>query len=33
MAQHPDKFVGGDMLWRGHIYSPLPFVRSLWGTA
>ena len=20
------------MLWRGRIYSPLPFVRSLWGT-
>src|SRR4029079_7927023 len=39
---HPDKFVGGDMLWRGRIYSPLPFVRALyrdclntgaWGTA
>src|SRR5581483_724342 len=22
----------GRMLWRGRIYSPLPFVRSLWGT-
>ncbi|MEZ5419270.1 MAG: glycosyltransferase [Vicinamibacterales bacterium] len=41
-AHHPEKFVGGRMLWRGHIYSPLPFVRSLsgrrvnagpWGTA
>ncbi len=41
-AHHPEKFVGGQMLWRGHIYSPLPFVRSLsgrrvntglWGTA
>lgn len=29
---HPDKFVGGHMLWRGHIYSPLPFIRSLSGT-
>jgi GT2 family glycosyltransferase/sugar lactone lactonase YvrE len=41
-AHHPEKFIGGQMLWRGHIYSPLPFVRSLsgrrvntgvWGTA
>ncbi len=40
--KHPHKFVGGDMLWRGRIYSPLPFVRALyrarlntgtWGTA
>jgi O-antigen biosynthesis protein len=40
--KHPDKFVGGDMLWRGRIYSALPFVRGLyrerlntgsWGTA
>ena len=40
--KHPDKFIGGDMLWRGRIYSPLPFVRALyrdrlntgtWGTA
>lgn len=39
---HPDKFQGRHMLWRGRIYSPLPFVRSLtrarinaglWGTA
>ena len=30
-AHHPEKFVGGQMLWRGHIYSPLPFVRSLSG--
>jgi GT2 family glycosyltransferase len=39
---HPDKFAGRHMLWRGRIYSPLPFVRSLtrprvnagvWGTA
>src|SRR5438046_2754741 len=42
MAHHPEKFLDGDMLWRGRIYSPLPFVRSLsgerinagvWGTA
>lgn len=41
-AHHPEKFVRGTMLWRGRIYSPLPFVRSLsgrrintgtWGTA
>ena len=32
MAHHPDKFLDGRMLWRGHIYSPLPFVRSLWST-
>ncbi|HEY7054897.1 MAG TPA: glycosyltransferase, partial [Vicinamibacterales bacterium] len=40
--KHPDKFIGGDMLWRGRIYSSLPFVRALyrdrlntgtWGTA
>ena len=39
---HPDKFEGRHVLWRGRIYSPLPFVRSLtrprvnagvWGTA
>jgi GT2 family glycosyltransferase len=39
---HPDKFVGGRIKWHGHIYSPLPFIRSLttmrvnagtWGTA
>jgi O-antigen biosynthesis protein len=39
---HPDKFVGSRILWRGHVYSPLPFVRALfdtcvnagpWGTA
>jgi GT2 family glycosyltransferase len=29
---HPDKFVGSRILWRGHVYSPLPFVRSLFGT-
>ena len=41
-AHHPEKFVRGNMLWRGRIYSSLPFVRSLsgrrintgvWGTA
>jgi GT2 family glycosyltransferase len=26
---HPDKFEGRHVLWRGRIYSPLPFVRSL----
>jgi GT2 family glycosyltransferase/DNA-binding beta-propeller fold protein YncE len=30
MAHHPEKFLDGQMLWRGRIYSPLPFVRSLW---
>jgi GT2 family glycosyltransferase len=39
---HPDKFEGRHVLWRGRIYSPLPFVRSLtrrrvnaglWGSA
>jgi hypothetical protein len=29
---HPDKFVGSQIRWRGHVYSPLPFVRSLFGT-
>jgi O-antigen biosynthesis protein len=32
MAHHPDKFLDGRMLWRGRIYSPLPFIRSLSGT-
>ena len=41
-AHHPEKFVHGNMLWHGRIYSPLPFIRSLskfrvnsgtWGTA
>ena len=41
-AHHPEKFVHGQMLWRGHIYSPLPFLKALgarrvntgvWGTA
>jgi len=30
-AHHPEKFVGGQMLWRGRIYSPLPFVGALSG--
>ncbi len=32
MAHHPEKFLDGQMLWHGRIYSPLPFVRSLWAT-
>jgi O-antigen biosynthesis protein len=41
-AHHPEKFVHGTMLWRGRLYSSLPFIRSLsqhrinsgvWGTA
>ena len=28
---HPDKFMGSRIQWRGHVYSPLPFVRSLFG--
>ena len=32
MAHHPEKFLDGHMLWRGRIYSPLPFIRSLNGT-
>ena len=41
-ALHPAKFVGRGAIWRGHIYSALPFVRSLrqskvnvgvWGSA
>jgi sugar lactone lactonase YvrE len=41
-AHHPEKFIKGQMLWRGRIYSPLPFIRSftgqrintgVWGTA
>jgi GT2 family glycosyltransferase/sugar lactone lactonase YvrE len=32
MAHHPEKFLDGRMLWHGRIYSPLPFVRSFWGT-
>src|SRR5215510_1056057 len=29
MQIHPEKFVRGRVAWRGHIYSPLPFIRSL----
>jgi glycosyltransferase involved in cell wall biosynthesis len=29
MREHPDKFARGRIDWNGHIYSPLPFVRSL----
>jgi O-antigen biosynthesis protein len=29
MREHPDKCVGGRITWNGHIYSPLPFIRSL----
>jgi GT2 family glycosyltransferase len=28
-SEHPDKFVRGRIDWQGHIYSPLPFLRSL----
>ena len=29
MDQHPEKFSSGHIAWRGHIYSPLPFVKSI----
>lgn len=29
---HPNKFVGSNIQWHGHVYSSLPFVRSLFGT-
>jgi glycosyltransferase involved in cell wall biosynthesis len=29
MREHPEQFAGGRINWRGHIYSPLPFIRSL----
>jgi GT2 family glycosyltransferase len=32
MDEHPDKFIGGRIDWRGCIYSPLPFLRSLQST-
>lgn len=41
-AHHPEKFLGGQMVWRGRIYSPLPFSSTaaerrvntgVWGTA
>ena len=28
MRSHPEQFVRGRMAWRGHIYSPLPLIRS-----
>lgn len=27
--EHPEKFIGDRIAWRGHLYSPLPFIRSL----
>jgi len=41
-AHHPEKFLGGQMVWGGWIYSPLPFLQGaaerrvntgVWGTA
>ena len=41
-AHHPEKFLAGQMVWRGRIYSPLPFLctaaerrvnTGVWGTA
>jgi len=41
-AHHPEKFLGGRMVWHGHIYGPLPFRGTaaerrvntgVWGTA
>jgi GT2 family glycosyltransferase len=32
MREHPDKFSAGRIAWRGHIYSPLPFIRALSAT-
>ena len=41
-AHHPEKFLGGQMVWRGRIYGPLPFIGTVaerrvntgvWGTA
>jgi GT2 family glycosyltransferase len=29
MREHPDKCARGRITWNGHIYSPLPFIRSL----
>ena len=31
MQRHPEKFASGHIRWRGHIYSPLPFIRSVTG--
>jgi len=42
MEHHPERFLDGNAIWRGRIYSPLPYVRSItrvrvnagvWGTA
>ena len=42
VLHHRERFTGANIAWRGHIYSPLPFVRSLsrprvnlgiWGSA
>ena len=42
MDQHPERFLDGHARWRGRIYSPLPFIKSIsrvrvntgpWGTA
>ena len=32
IPHHPDKFVAGRAVWRGRIYSALPFIRFLSGT-
>lgn len=29
IGEHPERFVGGRATWKGFIYSPLPFIRSL----
>ena len=29
VPHHPERFTGARIAWRGHIYSPLPFVRAL----
>ena len=42
MEHHPERFLDGNALWRGRIYSPLPFIKAIsrvrinagiWGTA
>jgi O-antigen biosynthesis protein len=42
VPQHPDKFAGRNIIWHGHIYSSLPWIRSMsrpivnsgtWGTS
>ena len=42
MGNHPERFLNGHAVWKGRIYSPLPFVRAIsrvrvnagvWGTA